>query len=104
MVSALDNPPVSNPRCPFLTLGTQPLVHVSSICPIHKATDGTFGLVCILIMIGTRYSAMTAALLAVKIEIANFDALTSAIMPLNLRIGIFHINHSSQREREQRLK
>lgn len=98
MVSALDNPPVPNPRCPFLTLGTQPLVHVSSICPIHKATDGTFGLVCILIIIGPRYFAMTAALLTIKIEIANFDALTAATMPFNLRIGIFHINRFSQRQ------
>jgi hypothetical protein len=43
---------------------------------------------------------MTAALLAVKIEIANFDAITAAIMPFNLRIGIFHINLSSQRQAE----
>ena len=102
MVSALDNPPVPNPRCPALTLGAQPLMHVGSICTIHKATDGTFGLVCILIMIGPSYSAMTTSLLAVKIEIADFDTLTTAIMPFNLRIGFVHINRSSQREREQR--
>jgi len=40
---------------------------------------------------------MTAALLTVKIEIANFDALTATTMPFNLRIGTFHINRSSQR-------
>ena len=51
---AVGNPPVLDPRSPFLTLGTPPFVHVGSICSIHIATDGTFGLVRILPMIGPR--------------------------------------------------
>ena len=97
MISSLDNPPVPDPRRPILTLGTQSLVHVRSICPIHIATDGTFGLVCILSMIGPRYSAITATLLAVRIEVTDFDGLTAAIQPFNLNIGFIHGDRFSQR-------
>jgi hypothetical protein len=49
-------------------------------------------------MIGPLYSAMTAALLTVRIEIADFDALTAAILPFNLKVGfVHHSDHSSQR-------
>jgi hypothetical protein len=55
-------------------------------------------------MIGPLYAAMTAALLAVRIEIADFDALTAAILPINLKVGFVHSDHSSQRAGEQRPK
>ena len=92
MRSAFGNPPVLDPRSPFLTLGTPPFVHVGSICSIHIATDGTFGLVRILPMIGPRHSAMTAALLAVRIQVADFYGFAAAFLPLNLYIGVVHID------------
>jgi hypothetical protein len=97
MHSAFGNPPVPDPHSPFLTLGTPPFAHVGSICSIHIATDGTFGLVRILPMIGPRHSAMTAALLAVRIQVADFYGLAAAFMPLNLHIGVVHIVPLSQR-------
>ena len=57
MISALGNPPVPDPRRPLLTLRTAPLMHISPICSVHIATDGTFGLVCVLSVIGPRHSA-----------------------------------------------
>jgi len=100
MHSAFGNPPVLDPHSPFLTLGTPPFVHVGSICSIHIATDGTFGLVRILPMIGPRHSAMTAALLAVRIQVADFYGLAAAFLPLNLHIGVVHIDLLSQRRTE----
>jgi len=49
-------------------------------------------------MVGSLNSAMTAALLAVRVEIANFYGLTVAVMPLNLYIGLFHIDLPPQRQ------
>src|SRR4030042_1637062 len=79
MMSPLDNPPVPDPGRPFLTLGTPPLVHVGPVCSINIPTNGTFGFICILPMIGPRHSAMTAALLAVNIEVADFYGFTDAV-------------------------
>jgi hypothetical protein len=39
---------------------------------------------------------MAAALLAVRVEVANFYGLTAAILPLNLYIGLVHIVLPSQ--------
>ena len=97
MVSPFDNPPVPDPGRPFLTLGTEPLVHVGPVCSVHIPTNGAFGLICILPMIGPGHFAMTAALLAVRIEVANFYGLTAAFLPLNLHIGFVHIVLTSQR-------
>ena len=97
MLLAVGNPPVLDPRSPFLTFGTSPFVHVGSICSIHIATDGTFGLVRILPMIGPRHSAMTAALLAVRIQVADFYGLAAAFLPLNLHIDVVHIDLLYQR-------
>jgi hypothetical protein len=47
-------------------------------------------------MIGPRRSAMTAALLAVRIEVTDFHGLTAAFLPLNLHIGVVHIDLLSQ--------
>ena len=97
MISALGSYPIPDPWRPFLTLGTQPLVHVRPIGSIYIATEGTFGLVCILSMIGPWHSAMTATLLPVKIEVADFDGLAAAILPFNLNIGFVHTDSFSQR-------
>jgi hypothetical protein len=48
-------------------------------------------------MVGSLNSAMTAALLSVRVEVANFHGLTAAVLPLNLYIGLFHIDPPSQR-------
>ncbi len=90
--------PVLYPRSSPLTLGTSSFIHVGPICSIHIATNGTFGFVCILPMIGSLKSAMTAALLAVRVEVANFHGLTAAVLPLNLHIGLVHIVLPSQRQ------
>jgi len=94
---AVDNPPILYPRSPFLAFWTSPFMHIGSICSIHIATDGTFGLVCILPMIGPRNSAMTAALLAVRIKVTNFYGLFATFPPLNWHIDIVHIYLPSQR-------
>lgn len=104
MHSAFGNPPVLDPHSPFLTLEIPPFVHVGSICSIHIATDGTFGLVRILPMIGPRHSAMTAALLAVRIQVADFYGLAAAFLSLNLVIGVVHIDLLSQRLESPGLK
>ena len=93
---AVGNPPVLDPRSPFLTFGTSPFVHVGSICSIHIATDGTLGLVRILPMIGPRNAAMTAALLAVRIQVADFYGLAAAFLPFNLHIDVVHVDLLSQ--------
>ena len=59
MPLAVDSPPALDPRSPFLAFGTSPFMHIGSICTIHIAADGTFGLVCILSMIGPRNCAVT---------------------------------------------
>jgi hypothetical protein len=48
-------------------------------------------------MIGSRHSAMTATLLAVRIVVADFDGLAAAILPFNLNIGFIHADLFSQR-------
>lgn len=80
---AVGNPPVLDPRSPFLTFGTSPFVHVGSICSIHIATDGTLGLVRILPMISPRNAAMPTTLLAVRIEVAYFYGIAASILPLD---------------------
>jgi hypothetical protein len=97
MLLAVGNPPVLDPRSPFLTFGTSPFVHVGSICSIHIATDGTLGLVRILLMIGPRNAAMAAALLAVKIQVADFYRFAAAFLPFNLYIDAVHIDLLYQR-------
>ena len=52
-------------------------------------------------MVGSLNSAMTAALLAVRVEVANFYGLTAAVLPLNLHIGLVHIDLPSQRARDE---
>jgi len=47
-------------------------------------------------MVGSLNSAMTAALLAVRVEVPNFYGRTGAVLPLNLHIGLVHIDHPSQ--------
>ncbi len=94
---AVGNPPVLDPRSPLLAFGTSPFVHVGSICSIHIATDGTLGLVRILPMIGPRNAAMTAALLVVRIQVADFYRLVAAFLPLNLHIDAVHIDLLYQR-------
>jgi len=96
------NPPVFDPRRPFLTFGTSPFVHVSSICSIHIATNGTLGLVRILSMIGPRNAAMTAVLLAVGIQVADFYGLAATFLPFNLYIDVVHIDLLSQQRTERR--
>jgi len=96
MPLAVDSPPVLYPRSPFLTFGTSSFMHIGSICAIYIAADGTFGLVCILSMIGPQNSTMPAALLAVRIEVANFYRLADSVLPLNLHIDIVHIDLPSQ--------
>ena len=83
MPLAVDSPPVLYPCSPFLAFGTSPFMHIGSICSIPMATDGTFSLVCILAMISPRNSTMTAALLAVRIQVTNFYRLAAAFLPLN---------------------
>jgi hypothetical protein len=39
---------------------------------------------------------MTAALLAVRVEVANFYEIAVAVLPLNLYIGLVHIVLPSQ--------
>jgi hypothetical protein len=39
---------------------------------------------------------MTTALLAVKVEVANFYGIAIAVLPLNLYIGLVHIVFPSQ--------
>jgi hypothetical protein len=46
---------------------------------------------------------MTAALLAVRIQVADFYGLAAAFLPLNLHIGVVHIVLLSQRSGDQRL-
>ena len=72
-------------------------MHIGSVCSIHIVTDGTFGLVCILPMIGPRNSTMTAALLAVRIIVTNFYGLAATLLPLNWHIDVVHIYLPSQR-------
>ncbi len=67
-------------------------MHVGSICSIHIATDGTLGLVSILPMIVPWNAAMTAALLAVRIQVADFYGLAAAFLPLNWHIDVVHID------------
>jgi hypothetical protein len=43
-------------------------------------------------MAGSLNPAMTAALLSVRVEVANFQGLIAAVLPLNLYIGLFHIS------------
>jgi len=43
-------------------------------------------------MVGSLNSAMTAALLAIGVEVANFYGLFAAVLPLNLHIGLVHID------------
>jgi len=69
---AVSRLPVFYPRSTPLTLGTSSFIHVGPICSIHIATNGTLGFECILPMAGSLNSAMTAALLAVRVEVANF--------------------------------
>ena len=90
MISARGNPPVPDSRRPSLTLGTPPLEHIRPVCSIHIATESTFGFVCILSMIGPRDSAMTTALLAMRIEVADLDGLAVPIQPFNWPIDIIH--------------
>jgi hypothetical protein len=40
---------------------------------------------------------MTAALLAVRIQVADFYGLAAVFLPLNLHIGVVHIDLLSQR-------
>ncbi len=53
-------------------------------------------------MVSSLHSAMTAALLAVRVEVANFYGLIAAILPLNLYIGLVHIVLPSQLTLQQR--
>jgi len=71
-------------------------MHIRPICTIHIATDSTFGLVCVLSVIGPWHSAMTTALLAARVEVADSDGLATAILPFNLNIGVVHHYHFSQ--------
>ena len=95
--SAVGNLPVLDPRGPVLTLWTSSFVNVGSICSIHIATICTFGFVRILRTVGYRHSAMSAALLTMRIEIADFFGLAAAILPFNLYIGFVHIDLSFKR-------
>lgn len=98
MISARGYLPVPDPRRPSLTLGTPPLEHIRPVCSIHIATDSTFGFVCILSMIGPRHSAMTAALLAMWIEVADLDGLAVPIQPFNRPIDFIHTDLLSKHE------
>ncbi len=102
MQSAVESPPVLDPLSSLLTFRTSPFVHVGSICSIHIATDGTLGLVRILLMIGPRNAAMTTALLAVRIQVADFYGLAAAFLPFNLHIDVVHIDLLSQQRTERR--
>ncbi len=63
----------------------------------HKHShSGTLGLVRILPMIGPRNAAMTAALLAVRIQVADFYGLAAPFLPFNLHIDVVHIDLISQ--------
>jgi len=42
-------------------------------------------------MVSSLHSAMAAALLAVRVEVANFYGIAVAVLPLNLYIGLVHI-------------
>ena len=94
--------PVLYPRSSSLTFGTSSFIHVCPICSINISTNGTFSLVCILPMVSSRHSTMAAALLAVRVEVANFYGLIAAILPLNLYIGLVHIVLPSQLTLQQR--
>jgi hypothetical protein len=48
-------------------------------------------------MIDARHPAVTATLLAVRIEVADFDGLAAAILPFNLNIGFVHHDRFSRR-------
>ena len=48
-------------------------------------------------MIGPRNAAMTAALLAVGIQVADFYGLAAAFLSLNWHIDVVHIDLLSQR-------
>ena len=85
-----DSPPVLDPRHPALALRTQPLVHVRSIRSIHVPADGAFGFVCVLAVISPRHTAMTVALLAVWIKVADFNGLAVSVAPHDMSLGIFH--------------
>ena len=95
MLSAFNDPPVPDTRRPLLTLGAPPLVHVGSICSIHMAADCAFGLVRVLFVIGPRNAAMTTTLLPVGIQIADFDSLATAILPINWSIDFIHGDYFS---------
>ena len=71
-------------------------MHVGTIRSIYIATDGTFGLVRVLPMVGSRHSATTAAPLAVRIQVAYLYRLTFAFLPFNLNVGVVHIDLRSQ--------
>jgi len=42
-------------------------------------------------MVGARHPTMAATLLAIRVEVADFDRLAVAILPLNLYFGL--VNH-----------
>jgi len=92
-VSLPENPPIPDPGCASLTLGALPLMHVRPIGAVHISAIRTFGLVGILIFIGPLYPAMTAALLAIGVEITDFSTLTAPIQPLNTLIKRFHLTY-----------
>jgi len=60
-------------------------MHISSICSIYIAAVSAFSLVSVLSIIGPQHSTMTATLLAIGIEIPDFDAFAVSFPPFNVR-------------------
>lgn len=68
-------------------------MHVRAICSINMAADCAFSLIGVLSMIGSLHPAMTATLLAVAIEIADFNTLAGPVLPVDGDVVFLH-NHS----------
>jgi hypothetical protein len=90
MISFVDNPPKLDSGCSFLTLRALSLMHISSICSIYIAAISAFSLVSVLAMIGPRHSTMTATLLAIRIEIADFNVFAVSFLPFDVKINLIH--------------
>jgi hypothetical protein len=69
-------------------------MHVRSVCSVHIATVSAFGFEGILAKISPRNSTMTATLLSMRIEVANFESLPTTILPFNMNISFFHAYYS----------
>jgi hypothetical protein len=66
-------------------------MHIRSICSIYIAAASALSLVSVLAMISPRHSTMTTTLLAIKIEIADFDAFAVSFLPFDVRkINFIH--------------